>query len=225
MPIVTSYTKEYIDALESRLAGIQCSRKTASYTLDAADSNMCIEMNVASANNLTIPNNATEAIPVGAVIYVTQLGEGPTTIVPGGSVTYHCVNENLTLNGRYSVVRLHKVAINEWYISGDIGGFLLCNRQTDDYILELTDASKCIEMDKASAVNLTVPPDADIPFAIGTVIYVTQYNTGVLTFVEGTDVTINSLSGYVTSAGQYAHMKLHKIDTNEWYLSGDLTTA
>lgn len=225
MPIVTSYTKAYIDALESRLAGVQVSRKTANYTLDAADSNMCIEMNVASANTVTIPSNATEAIPVGAVIYVTQYGEGPTTIVPGGSVTCWSLHDTLTLDGQYAVARLHKIAINEWYVSGDVGNLLHCNRQTDSYTLEITDAGKCVEINSADPENLTVPANADVPFPIGTVVYVVQYGAGVLTLVEDTDVTINSLSGYVTSAGQYANIKLHKIGTNEWYASGDLTTA
>ena len=101
---------------------------------------------------------------------------------------------------------------------------LICNRQTDDYTLVLADAQKCIEMDCADADTLTVPNNTSVAFPIGTVIYVVQRGAGAIDIAPGGSVTLRSLDGNLTIAGQYGMAKLHKIDTNEWYLTGDLIT-
>lgn len=222
MTTVTSYNKAYIDDALDSLTFLTCSRKTADYTLVLADAGKCIEMNVAGENALTIPANASVAFEIGTVIYVVQYGAGQTTILPGGSVTARSANSSLTLASQYSVVKLHKIGTNEWYVSGDLMPLLTCNRQTDDYILTIADANKCVEMNKATANNLTVPADADVPFEIGTVIHIAQYGAGQTTIVPDTGVDVRSLSGYLDIAGQYAKATLHKIAADEWYLSGDL---
>jgi len=55
--------------------------QTADYTIVLADSyQMLIPMNKATAVNLSIPTNATAAIPVGSVITVLNKGAGAVTI-------------------------------------------------------------------------------------------------------------------------------------------------
>lgn len=92
--------------------------QSASYTLALADAaSTTVTLNNASANNLTVPTNASVAIPVGSVIYVSQVGAGATTIVAAGGVTLDALNGNLVLAGVYGLARLQKIATNEWLVA------------------------------------------------------------------------------------------------------------
>ena len=97
------------------------------------------------------------------------------------------------------------------------------NTQTDSYTLVLADAGKMVEMNKATANNLTVPPNSSVAFPIGTQILIAQYGAGQTTVVAGSGVTIRSASGQLKMTGQYSAASLTKRGTNEWYLFGDLT--
>ncbi len=98
---------------------------------------------------------------------------------------------------------------------------LSINNQLDNYILALSDAGKYVRMNKVSAISLTIPPNSSVAFIIGTEIAVRQVGAGVLTFVAGLGVIINS-SG-LSSYGQHSGFSLVKIDTDEWDLTGGLT--
>jgi hypothetical protein len=94
--------------------------KTASYTLAVADAGKVIEMNVASANDLTIPLNDSVAIPIGSTIDIIQYGEGQTTIVATSGVTIRSKEGNLKLTGQYSGATLYKRGTDEWVVVGDL---------------------------------------------------------------------------------------------------------
>lgn len=93
--------------------------KTASHTLELSDAGGYVRMNVASANNLTVPPNGTVAFPVGTVIQLRQVGAGQTTVVAGSGVTVN-TGETLKLRGQHSSGALVKVATNEWDLTGDL---------------------------------------------------------------------------------------------------------
>jgi hypothetical protein len=93
--------------------------KTASYSLTTAEAGAYVRMNVASANNLTVPTNASQAIPVGAVIQVRQVGAGQTTLVAASGVTIN-TPETLKLRAQGSSASLVKVGTNEWDLTGDL---------------------------------------------------------------------------------------------------------
>lgn len=95
-------------------------RKTASYTLVLADQNDIIEMNVATANNLTVPLNSTVAFPIGTEIAISQYGAGKTTIVATGGVTIRSVGGLLSLSAQYAWATLVKVGTDEWYAVGSL---------------------------------------------------------------------------------------------------------
>jgi hypothetical protein len=93
-------------------------RKTASYTLVAGDVGKTIEMNLTTANNLTVPTNASATIAVGSTITITQYGTGRTTIVAASGVTIRSANGWLKLAAQYGAVTLVKVGTDEWYAFG-----------------------------------------------------------------------------------------------------------
>ena len=94
--------------------------RTASYTLVLSDSGKVIEMNVASANTLTVPPNSSVAFPIGTLIAVDQMGAGQTTIVPGSGVTIRSGANLAKMKSQYSSVSLRKRATDEWVLVGDL---------------------------------------------------------------------------------------------------------
>jgi microcystin-dependent protein len=92
--------------------------KTASYILVLSDRNKMIEMNIASANNLTIPTNALVAFPIGSQINIMQTGAGQTTIA-GAGVTINAT-PGLKLRTQWSSATLIKRGTDTWVAIGDL---------------------------------------------------------------------------------------------------------
>jgi hypothetical protein len=105
---------------DGTLKEVSVNTRTASYTLVLSDANKVIEMNVASANVLTVPTNASVAFPIGTMIGIDQLGAGQTTITPAGGVTIRSSGSLLKLSGQYSSATLRKRATDEWVLVGDL---------------------------------------------------------------------------------------------------------
>ena len=99
---------------------ITTNRQTASYTLVLGDADKLVEMNVATANDLTIPLNSSVAFATGTQILLAQYGAGQTTIVPTSGVTVRSNGAKLKLNVQYSGATLIKIDTDEWYLFGDI---------------------------------------------------------------------------------------------------------
>jgi hypothetical protein len=98
------------------------------------------------------------------------------------------------------------------------------NNQTNDYTLVLTDAYKIVEMDKSTAVTVSVPRNINVAFPIGTEIKIAQLGTGQVTISPLSTVTIRSNGGKNKTTAQYSIATLVKRDVNEWYLYDDITT-
>lgn len=88
--------------------------KTGSYQLVADDRDVRIEMNVAGANTVTIPTNATVGGAgwiIGTEIRVVQIGAGNTTISPAVGVTLH---NGGALSGQWGAALIYNRALDEW---------------------------------------------------------------------------------------------------------------
>lgn len=94
--------------------------------------------------------------------------------------------------------------------------------QTANYTAVLADSGQVVEMNAASAVNFTVPPNSSVAFPVGTVMEVCQLGAGQVTIVAGAGVTLRTPSSLTTRA-QYSSVGLRKRATDEWVVSGDLT--
>jgi hypothetical protein len=115
---VSTATQTALDAKTNKL--IVTNRQTASYTLVLGDADKLVELNNASANNLTIPLNSSVAFATGTQILLAQYGAGQTTIVATSGVTIRSNGAKLKLNAQYSGATLIKIDTNEWYLFGDI---------------------------------------------------------------------------------------------------------
>jgi hypothetical protein len=76
-------------------------------------------MNVASANNLTVPTNSSVAFPTGTQIHIVQTGSGQTTVVAAGGVTINSAT-TLKLRARWSAATLIKRDTDTWVLVGDL---------------------------------------------------------------------------------------------------------
>lgn len=94
--------------------------QTASYTLALSDANKIVEMNVATANTVTVPDS-TVGFPVGTNITIIQAGAGQTTITPvNGTVVIQSANGWNKINAQYGAVTLVKKDANTWYLFGNL---------------------------------------------------------------------------------------------------------
>jgi hypothetical protein len=99
--------------------------ETASYTAVLANNNQVVTMDNASANNFSIPTNASVAFPIGTQINVLQIGAGQTTIqaVTSGTTTIQSTGASAAapkLRARYSAATCLKAGTDLWYVFGDI---------------------------------------------------------------------------------------------------------
>ena len=92
--------------------------QTSGYTAVLTDSGKVVTINNGSANNFTIPTNASVAFPVGTQILVAQLGDGQTTIT-GAGVTFR-FTPGQKLRTKYSSATCIKIDTDEWLLVGDL---------------------------------------------------------------------------------------------------------
>ena len=103
-----------------------------------------------------------------------------------------------------------------------IGLPLTVNNQTSSYTLVLTDAdNKIVELDNASAMNLTVPLNSSVAFPVGTSIPFYQKGAGQVAVVATGGVTIRTAET-LKLAKQYCGGELIKLGTDLWLLVGQL---
>lgn len=99
---------------------------------------------------------------------------------------------------------------------------VMVNTQTASYTLVLTDAWRCVELNSASAVTLTIPPNSSVAFQVGTVIEWYQMGAGQITLAYGAGVTLRTASS-LTSRAQYSSGALRQRAADEWVVMGDVT--
>lgn len=95
------------------------------YTLVLADHGKYITASNAGAITISIPTNATAAIPVGASVDLIQIGVGQVTVQAANSGTTTVLSVAATAaapktRARYSAITLKKVATDTWHAIGDI---------------------------------------------------------------------------------------------------------
>jgi hypothetical protein len=97
------------------------------------------------------------------------------------------------------------------------------NAQTGtSYTVVAGDAGDLVTLTNASAITLTVPTNASVPFAIGTQITIAQGGAGKVTVAGAVGVTVNSAENYLSLRSQWSAGTLIKTNTNSWILIGDI---
>jgi hypothetical protein len=74
-------------------------------------------------------------------------------------------------------------------------------------------------------IDVTVPDSATTDFPVGTKFeFIQVTSSGKIAFLDATGVVINS-KGLLETDGQYSHVSLVKVATDEWDLYGDVAPS
>lgn len=91
---------------------------TADYTLATTDATQLVQANSSGPIIITVPNDASDNIPLTSLIPVQQIGTGPVYIAAAAGVTINGGDPLYVLNGQFSQVELRKNAANTWALTG-----------------------------------------------------------------------------------------------------------
>jgi hypothetical protein len=152
------------------------------------------------------------------IVFITQNSSDTFTIVRGQSGT-----SAISHSGGASVKHVFvSEALNAF--EAGLNETIPLNAQTGtSYTLAAGDAGELVTLANASAITLTVPTNASVPFAIGTQITITRAGSGSLTVAGDVGVTVNSADGFLKLRTQWSSGTLIKLNTNSWILIGDLS--
>ena len=99
------------------------------------------------------------------------------------------------------------------------------NAQTGTtYTTVLTDEGKVVTLNNSGAITLTIPPNSDVAYPVGTRIDFIQIGAGQVTVAGGTGVTVNATPTLKLRA-QHSGASCIKIATDTWVLLGDLASS
>lgn len=94
------------------------------------------------------------------------------------------------------------------------------------HTLEAIDLGSILETTGSSAVTVTIPTEATVPFEIGSLINVTQVGAGIATVAAAAGVSLNGVpGGSVALDGQWAGSALVKRGADAWIIQGALAGA
>lgn len=102
-----------------RYTGINAQTGT-SYTPVLADEGKLVTLSNAAAITVTLPSDASAAIPVGGSIDFAVIGTGMVTFVGASGVTVNGT-PSLVTRAQWSTVTAIKRAANTWLVVGDLG--------------------------------------------------------------------------------------------------------
>lgn len=94
---------------------------------------------------------------------------------------------------------------------------------TDSMTLGFIDMGALVRANKGTAMTVTVPPNVDIAFPIGTTIEVENTGAGIVTITAGAGVTLTKVAATLAMSAQHAMVTLRKVAINTWNVNGDLT--
>ena len=92
----------------------------------------------------------------------------------------------------------------------------------NNYTLASSDQDKTKTFNSSSIIIVTLPSNATSPIPINTEFELVQTGTGILTIAAGNGATIYSPGNKLKAYQQYSVIKIKKIGTDKWLLSGDL---
>ena len=118
-PIFEKVTGGWTLALETTTRRTVNNQTGTTFTPAVANEGQLVTLSNAAAITVTLPSDATAAIPVGADIYFVWLGVGQPSFAAGSGATVNGT-PGLKLRARYAEATARKIAANTWLAAGDL---------------------------------------------------------------------------------------------------------
>jgi hypothetical protein len=127
-----------------------------------------------------------------------------------------------TPNNVSNAVSVHNSASNahSGLFAGKMSRKIPIGYITESTVLSTEHAEAFTLANSTAAITLTVPSGSTIP--VGTMINITNINTGAVSFAAANGVTLHTKDGKVSIDGQYAAVTLLKASDTVWYAWGAL---
>jgi hypothetical protein len=185
---------------------------TLSRTASGTEGNtMEVDLDMNSNDLLNVASINAQSIVVSGV----ELGGGGSTDV--GAVYNWTDQHNYTLP---PTVNTYNV------ITTDTADTVVVKLNTQTgllYTTVLTDRSALVTLDNAAAIGVTIPPNVDVAYPVGTALSFAQLGAGQVTIVAGAAVTLESEIG-LKIAAQFGFATLIKIASPDtWLVSGSMS--
>lgn len=155
----------------------------------------------------------TPTLPTGTIA-TTQAAGNDTTKV---ATTAYALAAAVAINTSTATVSNKTLDESNRYVGCPINA-----QSGTTYTFVIADAGKFCTFSNGAATTVTVPPNADVAFPVGTEITCVQTGAGKVTLAAGAGVTVSSQSSYLACAAQYVGVMLKKTATNTWLLLGNL---
>ena len=163
----------------------------------------------ASTDAITITNSVTAPNTFGTIAVSGQ-----------SSVEADSTTDTLTLAAGTNITITTDASTDTVTITGPSIYSAVRTQSGTTYTLVLGDAGDYIQTTSTTAVTITVPAQSSVTWAADTEIYFEQNNTGQITFVGASGVTINSSETLKTFA-RYSVVALKRVAENVWTLTGE----
>ena len=92
----------------------------SAYTLSLSDAGGLITMSNAASQTITIPANASVALPIGSQVGFLQLGAGQVSFAGAAGVTVVALQSATKLIGLGALGVAVKVGTNTWHLAGGV---------------------------------------------------------------------------------------------------------
>jgi hypothetical protein len=209
--------------------------KSTSYVVTAADDGVCFLAMGDGSTDVTLPDDATVPIRVGAVVYVIQGGSDPVRFAGAGGAILQTMDGYLAeTRGRLAALSALKIAADTWRIHGDAaiasdvviapnGGALAGVLATEETTIRIGagHAGHLIETTSPFSVTVVVTADAAVP--VGATVRVVQAGDGLVSFAHEPDVRLlHCRTRLPECSGRDGVIVLHKTAVDTWRASGDL---
>jgi len=112
-------------------------------------------MDNAETQTVIIPDNLSEAFPVGAEIHFIREGVGTVTFVISGATTLESRDDLASINAQYSAVTLKKIDTDEWRLIGDLAAGAFSPASFADLLAwrDASDLTTILEVDSPGFVS------------------------------------------------------------------------
>lgn len=207
------------------------------YHVNAADDGAVLTFGASEGSTVTLPDDATAAIRIGAVVHALQTGDGAVTLAAAAGVTLNICDGFLPLsNRRNGVISALKTGANRWRVFGDlemtpgmlfnanggaVGGVRVSSATAET--LKIEDTGSVLEMTAIDPSEVVLPADSTAAIPQGAVIHVVQAGEGAVAFARETGASVLVCCTRVRRiSGQHGVVRAIKTAANTWRLTGDL---